>query len=64
MVSSAVASTSRSVAAHTGASASLPMLMTRNVLPQIPLHAANASHARMSPVARAAADTGAVTRPV
>src|SRR6267378_2726017 len=44
--SSTDASTRRTALAHTGASASLPRLMTRNVLPQIAEQPANASHTR------------------
>ena len=46
------AATSRSVAAQTGASVSLPMLMTRNVLPQIAPHAAKAAQGHASKAAR------------
>src|SRR4029077_7703465 len=55
--SSSAASTSRRVAAQTGASASLPMLMTRNVLPQIALQAAKATQGPASEVGRAWAST-------
>src|SRR6266850_2064818 len=52
--SSTAASRSRIAPAHTGASASLPMLITRNVLPQIAQQPANASQVRDSDVAPSA----------
>src|SRR5690349_1614442 len=45
-VSSTEAIASRMPLAHTGGSASLPKLMTRNVLPQIVQHETNASQTR------------------
>src|SRR6516225_5106651 len=55
--SRADASTRRTALAQTGASASLPMLMARNVVPQIAAHAANASQGR-EPVSWSAAAAG------